>query len=494
MTAFNEKLNRAAEAATCRLLDEIGVGLIYAGAASIVAGGAGVVPIGFGAAALLASEYGCDWDPNQPAPGEPTPNEQFCYEGESEFQIRSLFNGQVTSDTTPLVAKLTDTVYVETETDLNGDTYNVFRFEWVKSNGVAGSTSLREGGGRVNTWQLRQDWAGDPTCLVPGPAPEPIPIGPYEHTDPVDGCKIIVNFKGFQTDERGHVNPVYKMEPGPETRTDGGRIGGCTFNNIVYTGAPIGGGGEPPVVGPWLPEWDEDEDPFPWRDWLLDVLAGAVGSQIAALINQIFDLPYSGTTYRLVSVCELDEDGEPVSKEILQEIPSANTFSAVIKRIDALVPLLQGQKDFKQPVCPPVKPEGEFRTIGFISEETSPNGKSALRKRLRYRSQSGVGLDGLIDHWKSFTFNAGPVTVKHRGASWGTITVWAASADEGKRVIRHAAAEAAIDADSTGRWEISGSSSSRLGMPGTMKVNQTGGYYWITARDGSDNRPMVGTT
>ncbi len=288
------------------------------------------------------------------------------------------------------------------------------------------------------------------------------------------------------------------MEPKPELRTDGGRIGGCTFNNIIYTGAPIGGGGEPPVVGPWQPEWDDDEDPFPWKDWLMDVLAGAVGSQIANLFNEIFDLPYKGTTYRLVSVCELDEDGEPVSKEVVVQVPSANSFSSVIKRIDALVPLLQGQKDFKQPVCPtPIQPvvlEGEFRTIGFISEETSPNGKSRLRKRLRYRSVSGLGLDGLIDYWKDFRFNAGPVTVKHRGASWGTITVWASSADEGKRVIRHAAGEAGIDADSVGRWEISGSTSTRLGMPGSMKVNNAGGYYWITARDGSDNRPLVGTT
>ena len=27
-----------------------------------------------------------------------------------------------------------------------------------------------------------------------------------------------------------------------------------------------------------------------------------------------------------------------------------------------------------------------------------------------------------------------------------------------------------------------------------MKVNIKGGYYWITARDGSDNRPRVGAT
>ncbi len=300
--------------------------------------------------------------------------------------------------------------------------------------------------------------------------------------------------KALPTDDNGHLNPVYKMEPAAELRTDGGRIGGCTFNNIVYTGAPIGGGGEPPVVGPWLPEWDDDEDPFPWKDWLMDVLAGAVGSQIANLINEIFDVSYSGTTYRLVSVCEVNDAGEPVSKEVAIQVPSAKSFSSVLNRIDALVPLLQGQKDFKQPVCPPVKAQGDLRTIGFISENRSPNGRDYLRKRVRYRSMSGIGLDALIDYWKDFEFDAGPVIVKHLESSWGTVVVWAASIAEGKRVIRHAAGEAGIDADQTGRWEISSSTSTRLGMPGRMKVNAKGGYYWITARDGSDNRPRVGAT
>ena len=494
MTAFNEKLNRAAEGATCRLLDTIGEGLIYAGAASIVAGGAGVVPITFGAAALMASQYGCSWDPDAPGP-PPSGEGQVggCLQVQVRAEVVFKGNGPTQPTSPPLEWRRLDKAIF---TGINPDGRYTYTLEGLNGSGTPTSLpGVSVGADYVpGYFTLNSDASNPCTDDKPIPTPPNPVIPPYEHTDPVDGCKIIVNFKGFQTDEKGHLNPVYKMEPGPETRTDGGRIGGCTFNNIVYTGAPIGGGGEPPVVGPWDPEWDEGDDPFPWKDWLLDVLAGAVGSQIAALINEIFDLPYKGTTYRLVSVCELDEDGEPVSKEVLQEIPSANTFSAVIKRIDALVPLLQGQKDFKQPICAPVKPQGEFRTIGFISENRSPNGRDYLRKRLRYRSMSGLGLGELIDYWKNFEFDAGPVTVKHRGASWGTITVWAASADEGKRVIRHAAGEALIDADQTGRWEISGSSSARLGMPGRMKVNSKGGYYWITARDDSNNRPRVGLT
>ncbi len=195
----------------------------------------------------------------------------------------------------------------------------------------------------------------------------------------------------------------------------------------------------------------------------------------------------------MVSVCEKDAGGEPISQAVEVPIPTLKAPAAQVARLDALVELLQAGKDFKQPVCND-KPtlQGEFRTIGFISEETSPNGKSCLRKRFRYRSMSGIGLDAIVDHWAGFGYQSGPVVVIHKGGSWGTPQVWAASVAEGKRVIRHAAGEAGFDPDSVGEWVISGSSSPRYGVNATMKVNQSGGYYWITARDGSNNRPLVG--
>ncbi len=494
MTTFGQKLDNAAAGATCQALQTGGAALIGYGAVGLAAGGTGVVPIAAGSLALLAANLGCTWDPNQPGPGEPTPDEQFCYEGASDFQIRSLFNGNVTSDSTPVIRKLTDVVYVETETDLNNDTYNVYRFEWVQSNGVSGTTSLREGGGTVNTWVLRQDFVGDPTCQVPGPEPEPVDIPPYEYTDPDDGCQLTVNLKGFQQDPTGAINPVFKIEPSADEllRADGGVISGCNFSPVIYTGGPPGGG-QPPQYRPWNPDWDNPGGGLsPWQDFLNDLAGSLISNLLYDALSDLYATPLPPANYKLLAPCEADSEGNRLEVEV--QIPSLPTNIALATRIEALIPILQGQKDFKQPICPPVKPEGEFRTIGFISEEVSPNGKSCLRKRLRYRSKSGLGLDSVIDWWKDFQFNAGPVTVKHRGSSWGTITVWAASADEGKRVIRHAAGEAGFDADQVGRWEISGSSSSRLGMPGTMKVNQTGGYYWITARDGSDNRPLVGKT
>ncbi len=146
--------------------------------------------------------------------------------------------------------------------------------------------------------------------------------------------------------------------------------------------------------------------------------------------------------------------------------------------------------------CATKKPvlEGEWRTISFRSDSVSPYGSARLRKRFRYRGQQGFGLGEVVEHWKDFSFQSGPVIVQHAGSSWGTPQVWAATADEGKRVIRHAAGEAGIDPDQDGRWVISGSDSARFGVPDTMRVDTKGGYYWITARDGSDGAPIVAKT
>ena len=221
---------------------------------------------------------------------------------------------------------------------------------------------------------------------------------------------------------------------------------------------------------------------IPW--WLIGDLAQELAN---AFLSDI-----KGTTYELTGVCETVEPGEeqPVAEF---EVDKAKHLYSIINRLDVMQDMFQQHLAWRTPTCR-TRPQlqGDWRTISFISDETSPYGKSRLRKRLRYRSLSGVGLGEVIDHWADFTWTAGPVCVIHSGASWGTPQVWASTADEGKRVIRHAAGESGIDPDQVGQWTISGSSSSRVGVSGTMRVNQSGGYYWITARDGSENRPIVG--
>ena len=494
MTAFTEKLDRAAGAALCEGLQVAGGALIGAGAVSLVAGGAGVVPIALGSASLMAAAAGCNWNPNDGSPTDPA-GPEICWKGGSSFRLIQLVNGEPDAGGTPEIAEVTGQSTEPAGSGSSNLGLYIVIYQWVTEGGSTGQTSMFYGRSDNGTvYKVDQAFTGDDTCDQPSPPPPEPDVPPYEYTDPVDGCSLTVNLKGFSTDETGAVNPVFKIEPSAQFRTDDPVIGGCNFSPVIYTGGP-GGPGEPPIIRPWDPGWD---DPFggepPWAELLREIAAGIAGNVISNELANLLAPSFPPSKYELFSICEVGSDGKPEQRVIEVEIPPIKGLQAAISRIDALVPLLQGQKDFKQPVCPPVKAEGEFRTIGFISENYSPNGRNYLRKRLRYRSVSGIGLDGLIDHWKDFRFEAGPVVVKHRGASWGTITVWAASADEGKRVIRHAAAEAAIDADSTGRWEISGSSSTRLGMPGTMKVNDAGGYYWITARDGASARPLVGQT
>ena len=494
MTAFTEKLDRAAGAATCAVLQIGGASLINSGVVGLAAGGTGVVPLAAGAAAFMASSFlGCQgWDPNKGQPSDPV-GPEVCWEGGSPFTIRELSNGVFIGGSTPEIQRITDVKFDGNEICGTGGSRDGYTIFWVDTEGQTGSTGLFGGGpcgGVYYTWA--QVWEGDSTCNVPGPKPPVVDIPPFDYTDPEDGCQLTVIFQGFGSGSGGNAFPVFKIEPSAATRAESDVIGGCNFEPVIYMGDPNGG---PPYVGPWDPDWDAPgEDPYSWEDKLKDIANICSNADVIQLLNQLLVDPFSGETYALNSICELDDDGNPTTKTVESKIASLPPLNSIATRLDALVPLLQAQKDFKQPVCPPQPLEGDLRTISFKSDEISPGGKSCLRKRLRYRSVSGIGLSGLTDHWKDFTFNAGPVIVKHRGSNWGTITVWASDAAEGKRVILHAAAEAGVDANQTGRWEISGSSSTRLGMPGTMRVDTTGGYYWITCRDGSDNRPLVAKT
>ena len=177
-----------------------------------------------------------------------------------------------------------------------------------------------------------------------------------------------------------------------------------------------------PIVGPWDPDWDiPGGGDTKWEEFLRDLAAGIVGEATYNLIESLFSTPYAGTIYRAVSVCETDADGEPISEAVEVPIPPASAPEAQLTRLDAIVELLQAHKNFKQPTCelPPPCLEGDFRTISFRSSETSPYGKSALRKRFRYRSLSGLGLGAVVDHWKNFTWQSGSVIVSHKGHSWG---------------------------------------------------------------------------
>ena len=352
-------------------------------------------------------------------------------------------------------------------------------------------------------------WRIDPlegSCLTNPPLPNlPDPIyEPVPYTDPETNCTYNVQLLDFvEAYTGGPINPVFKITQGesiPEgtSRTGGGVIGGCNFQPTVYYNPDGPGPPGPPLPPfPYIPGDNDDGKPK-WLDTLLAGLAGAATALATDLvleaIKDAFATQYPGVIYRMVSVCEKDESGEPISEAVEVPIAPLKAPDAQVARLDAIVELLQASKNFKQPTCEQVQPipEGDFRTISFRSTETSPYGNSRLRKRLRYRAIDGVGLGELVDYWKDFEWEAGPIRVRHIGSSWGAPEVWAATEDEGKRVLRHAAGEAGIDPDQVGRWSTRRSDSTRLGVPATMKVDTTGGYYWITSRDGSDNRPEIG--
>jgi hypothetical protein len=120
-------------------------------------------------------------------------------------------------------------------------------------------------------------------------------------------------------------------------------------------------------------------------------------------------------------------------------------------------------------------------------------GERPLRKVFRYRDQSGASLEAHTEHWREFEWDAGPVCVIHKGAAWGVPQIWAATVDEGKRVIRHAGAIAGIDPDQDGEWIVTGSLDPRYGRTGRMLVKGLrDGAISVTKRDGPNGLPQVG--
>ena len=491
-----ERFARAANAAACDTLSQLGDGLVNLGAWTMWTPKVGVTALTLGAASNLAYQYSCgELDVGTASPDDGARGCQELSSGSGDLAVFGSDGSQLT------ILKRDITGYTVSEEYLNpalGVLVRDFTFQTVI--GGPYGNGLTYGLGAGDYVEMILD-AGA-VCgkdVVPLP-PLPPEVPPYQYTDPETNCELTLNFEGFvQESEGGNVQPVYLIENSstPVLRADGGRIGGCIIKpTIYYPGAngPGGGGGGndiplppggPPVPGP-------DGEPW-WVPYLKAALGGVVAGATEELIESFFNQNYAGLTYRMVSVCEKDASGEPISEAVEVPIPDLPAPDAQLARLDAIVELLQASKNFKQPICgnEQPEPEGDYRTIHFRSASPSPFSSSRLRKRFRYRSTSGLGLDEITNYWKDFTFESGPVVVKHVGSSLGRPQVWAATADEGKRVIRHAFGEAGIDPDQVGRWLIGSSDSPRLGVSDTMSVDKQRGYYMIKYRDGSDGPSYV---
>ncbi|MEY3767432.1 MAG: hypothetical protein RLZZ11_502 [Cyanobacteriota bacterium] len=222
-------------------------------------------------------------------------------------------------------------------------------------------------------------------------------------------------------------------------------------------------------------------------------MGGAAGAAVRKLLDEIFKAKVAGRTYRVVSVCETDAQGEAVSQSREVQIPELPLLEGAIYRMDALEYLMQGLKDFKQPVCPTTRPrpQGDLVTVNFRSVAPSPGGERPLVKQLRYRDNAGRPESDHVAHWLPFEWQAGPAIVTSKGAAWGVVQVWAADPAEGRRVIGHAAAIAGVNlAVSAHQWEDSAPRSTRYGQTGRMRVEHTiDGVPCISKRVGASQLP-----
>ena len=222
---------------------------------------------------------------------------------------------------------------------------------------------------------------------------------------------------------------------------------------------------------------------------LLDGLDG-IDDLLDLLDRLVPPEPVPAQTLEMLAACDYNANDELAKFSI--SYPQQEILTAILERVNDIPEFLQQHLAWKTPTCGNEKPvlEGDWVTINWISEEASSDSPLRLRKRTRYRSKSGRDSEQLQQYFRTFEWDAGPVCVIHADAWWGTPQVWAASVDEGKRVIRHIAGEAGIDPDQIGRWIVSGSRNPRQGMYGRMMVRAIEGFPWVSSRPNSNMLPM----
>jgi len=192
----------------------------------------------------------------------------------------------------------------------------------------------------------------------------------------------------------------------------------------------------------------------------------------------------SAVTYPQSIPCTWDSETKEFTETYYHEVPEECDLLAIAKRLDAIAYMIEIAGISPYIVCgDKSKLDGSWVSTRWVSDGDSDNSTRRLRKLIRYRSKSDRSADQLRDFWSAFTWEAGSAIVQHKGAWWGTPQVWAESADEGKRILRFAGAEAGIDPDTEGQWIVSDTGHSRYGMSGKMRLAKSRGQYWATRRD-----------
>ena len=317
----------------------------------------------------------------------------------------------------------------------------------------------------------------------------------HVYTDPETNCNYTVKFEGFiQEAPGGAIQPVFQISGGETgVRTEGGRMGACNLSPVIHVGPPNGPGGPggppiPPIPVPPIPGPGPGGG-VPW--WASPLLAGSTAAAlnlIGEALNDLFETKLPAGSFTLTAPCDKDEDGNPL--EQTWTYPEQKVQERMLAHQITQLEALQTHLNWKTPICRDTpKKEGTWISTRWESDSNSPANNRPLRKLFRYRSKSTLTDEQLRVYWKDFVWEAGSVCVIHKGAWWGTPQIWAASSEEGKRVIRFAGLEAGIDPDQVGEWTVSSSNSPRYGMPGTMRLEIAGGVRWVTRREGASGFP-----
>jgi hypothetical protein len=486
--SFAEDLAAVAKTAVCGYLANGGnYALTNAtiGAALTPGGQIPAVAAGLG---LMALNYGCNYNPNGIKPGT-EPHFTGCT--------------RVSSGILGIYLRLNDGRVVPAGTGISDCVEVVSRGSYVDLDGSIALTAVLRGAS-TGTWSgnicnIRQNIVGW-TTRCEGPctcvATDNDAAGPVNWPTTVtapSGCQMTVENVAIVVEADGSLRPVLKISPAAGALATGGVIGGCNFAPIVYVGGG-GGGGEPPWWAPWAPGPNGPNGEPWWYPLLRGAAAGATEYVVKKLLDSLFQYNVPATVYRLTGVCETNANGEPIDVAREKVIPAAPPLLALQERLDALPVLIQGLKDLKQPVCTTHEPkQGIAHRVRFISEGVSPrNGKHYI-KEIGYRAQTERPLAEHRDHWKDFHWESGPFMVMSRGLPWGQPQVWAASFEEGRRVLTHAAAIAGVDLSvASHRWIENVTIGTRTGVIDRFGVaRDRTGEVWVVTRTGSSGWPEL---
>ena len=500
-----ELLDRAAAATSCQILQVGGQALVGVGTVGIVTGGVGMVPLTAGAAMLLAHNYGCQ--PMDLGSGNKTPSTDGCTkikDGVGQLQVAgTASNGEFydarDSGLWPHNDKVTEITEAFYE-PWNGEWRTVLRYMTTEGPQEQVQFGIDEEWKAASSKSRIRPTTGtcDGTSSDPSPPP-PEMTEPISYTDSVTNCNFNLTLQGFaEPVPGGPIRPVYLLQQAGGERNDGGRMGGCNWPDTIFMPSEGGGGGDGPNGPVHLPVPPGPRPPdgpggVPW--WAAPLLAGATNAALQLIGGGLKDalgprLPEGSFT--LTAPCDLDEQGQPLTQT--WTYPEQKWEERSIAHQITMLEALQTHLNWKTPTCsdkdekPPL--EGQWVTTRWLSTEKMAHSGVRLRKLFRYRTKSTRNLGQLSAYWEAFTWQAGDVCVFHKGAWWGTPQIWAASQEEGQRVIRFAAAEAGLDPDQDGEWGTSSSRSPRYGMSGTMKIHLKDGFPWVSARD-SDSWPNV---